>query len=123
MRQTTEQRAAHITLAALAKGYRVVKDLEGWPVVPGKYGRLEHDGHALTAYTDRPRLHARLLATPGVVRHQRGDTELRVVLAEGAVPAVARLFRSSRRRTLSTTQAHNLGVNTAYRATSAAAGA
>jgi hypothetical protein len=119
---TTEQRNARGALSHLATGYRVVPDLEEWPHVPGRYGRLEYDGQALTAYTDRPRLDARLLAIPGVTRHQRGDTELRVLLIEDALPAVASLFRSRRPRALSSEQAQKLGAKTAYRATSGAAG-
>jgi hypothetical protein len=46
--------------------YRVTRDAEGWPVIPGRYGRLEwHDGTALAVYTDRPRVFACLWAVPG----------------------------------------------------------
>jgi hypothetical protein len=58
--------------------FRVFRDTEGWPVMPGKLGRLEwHDGRALAVYTDRPRLFARLWALPGVRRWQVGDQEVR----------------------------------------------
>jgi hypothetical protein len=116
---TTGQREARQGLRLMAPGHRVTSDSEGWPIVSGRYGRLEYDAYALTAYTDRRRLHARLLAIPGITRNQRGDTELRVVLTEQAVPAVTKLFRSRRRgRVLSTEQAKKLGATTAYRATS-----
>ena len=39
---TQEQMAAAKELATAAQAYRVVADAEGWPVSPGRYGRLEH---------------------------------------------------------------------------------
>jgi hypothetical protein len=99
MRHTADQLTARTSLAAVAGPYRVLDDIEGWPVIPGRYGRIEHDGPRLAAYTNRPRLHALLLAVPGVVRHQRGDFELRAWITEAAVPAVARLLMARRRRT------------------------
>ncbi len=51
---------------------------EGWPVIPGRYGRLEwHDGETVAVYSDRPRLCARLWAVPGIHRWQVGDQEAR----------------------------------------------
>jgi hypothetical protein len=41
MRQTNEQRAATERLRALAGGYRVKQDAEGWPMIPGRLGRIE----------------------------------------------------------------------------------
>jgi hypothetical protein len=75
MRQTNEQRAATERLRALAGGYRVKQDAEGWPMIPGRLGRIEWhcDGvhchgcpmlgrPVLAVYTDRRRVHSRLLA-------------------------------------------------------------
>jgi hypothetical protein len=107
-RQTADQRIATAGLAALAPGHRILRDLEGWPVIPGRYGQIEFDGVALAAYTDRPRLHARLLAVPGVTRRQQGDYELRVAVTQAALPAVARLLKSARRRRVAPGSAANL---------------
>ena len=41
MRQTNEQRAATERLRALAGGHRVKQDAEGWPMIPGRLGRIE----------------------------------------------------------------------------------
>jgi len=99
MRQTREQQAAADALRRLAAKYKTSTDIEGWPIVPGRLGQLEHDGFRLAVYTDRRRLHARLLAIPGVTRHQRGDDELRAWVDPGALPAVAKLIKARRRRT------------------------
>ena len=105
--RTDEQMAAARELATAAEGYRVVADAEGWPVSLGRYGRLEHlgalPGHApqLAAFTTSRRIWRRLLALDGVVRHQTGDAEFRVLVAHAAVPAVATLLRCRRRRVLS----------------------
>jgi hypothetical protein len=95
-----EQLTAAKELSAAALGYRVIADAEGWPISPGKYGRLEHLGAGqLAAFTDRRLIRSKLLAAPGATRHQLGDTELRVLLSPPAVPAVARLLRCRRKRT------------------------
>ncbi len=86
---------------SLAAGrYRVARDQEG-PIIPGRLGRIEwHDpeGRELAVYTDRPRLFARLLAVPGIRRHQTGDQELRALFPVAALPQVARLIKARRRR-------------------------
>ena len=106
MSRTIEQLTAAKELSAAAQGYRVIADAEGWPISPGKYGRLEHLGAAprepggqLAAFTDRRLIRSRLLALDGVTRHQGGDDELRVLLAPRALPAVAKLLRCHRKRT------------------------
>jgi hypothetical protein len=66
--------------------YRGAQDAEGWPVIPGRYGRLEyHDETALAVYSTRPRVFARLWAVAGVRRWQVGDQEVRG-LVRGLVP-------------------------------------
>jgi hypothetical protein len=86
------------TLAAPYR-LRVVRDAEGWPVIPGKLGRVEwHDGRDLAVYTDRVRLFARLWGVPGVRRWQVGDQEVRGVFSPEALPAVAALIQARRRR-------------------------
>jgi hypothetical protein len=37
--------------------FRVIRDPEGWPVIPRKRGRIEwHDERAVAVYSDRSRL-------------------------------------------------------------------
>src|SRR5262245_12221970 len=90
-------------MAALAHPhrFRVKPDAEGWPVIPGKLGRLEwHDGMLLAVYSDRPRLFARLWALPGVRRWQVGDQEVRGLVPLDRLPAVASLIQARRRRNI-----------------------
>ena len=78
---------------------RVIRDGEGWPVIPGRLGQIEyHDGRELAVYTDRPRMIGRLWAVPGVRRWQVGDQEARGLFPVVALPAVAGLIRARRRR-------------------------
>jgi hypothetical protein len=103
--------------------YRVVLDAEGWPLIPGKLGRLEwHDGTALAVYTGRPRLFARLWAVPGVRRWQVGDQEARGLVLLERLPEVASLIQARRRRSgrpLTSEQALKLRARARIRATSA----
>lgn len=79
--------------------FRVCRDAEGWPVIPGRFGRIEwHDEACLAVYTDRPRLVPRLWAIPGIQRWQVGDQEARGLFPPEALPAVAALIRARRRR-------------------------
>ena len=118
---TADQRAAFDRLRALAmaRRHRVIADAEGWPVIPGRLGRIEDngDGRLCAVYTDRPRLFAKLWAIPGVRRWQTGDTEMRAVFPHEALPAVATVIRARTRRRLSAAAARNLGAGTAYRFT------
>jgi hypothetical protein len=97
---TSEQRTAARALRNLAgTAYRVDHDAEGWPLIPGRLGQIEHhDGTDLAVYTDRRRMHAKLLALPGVQRHQRGDDELRALFPPDALPLVAKAIRARRKR-------------------------
>jgi hypothetical protein len=100
MSRTTEQLSAVKELSSTASGYRVIEDEDGWPISPGRHWRLEHLGAGqLAAFTEGRQIRARLLAIPGVTRHQVGDTELRVLLTPSSVLAVARLLRCHRKRT------------------------
>ena len=101
--------------------FRVIRDAEGWPLIPGKFGRLEwHDGDTLAVYTDRPRLFARLWAVPEVRRWQVGDQDARGLLPMEALLAVATLLQARRRRALSPEAARKLSGLPTVRATSAA---
>jgi len=99
--------------------FRVQLDIEGFPVISGRYGQIEwFDGEDLAVYTNRPRLFARLWAIPGVRRHQTGNTEMRAVFPPQALEQVAGLIKSRRRRALSPEEARRLGADTAYSSTS-----
>lgn len=97
---TTEQADAfaHVRALAATARLRVRPDAEGWPVIPGRLGQIEyHDGRDLAAFTDRPRLHAKLWAIPGVRRHQTGDQEMRALFPPEALDQVAGVIRARRR--------------------------
>jgi hypothetical protein len=97
---TTEQAEAFDQLRTLAAAprLRVRPDDEGWPIIPGRLGQVEyHDGRDLAVFTDRPRVHAKLWAIPGVRRHQTGDREMRALLPPEALEQVAAVIRARRR--------------------------
>ena len=86
------QRPLFAQLCRLARSsrYRVSKDVEGFPIMPGRYGRIEwFDGRNLAVYCDRPRLFAKIWAIPGVRRHQTGDTEMRAMFPPEALEQIA----------------------------------
>ena len=100
---TDEQAGAWKQLRGLATPLRlkVVEDAEGYPVVRGRVGDIEWfhaEGVFLAAYTagSRHRL-GTILSLPGVIRHQGGDTEARVLFAVAALPHVAEVLRARRR--------------------------
>lgn len=83
MTLTTEQREEwtwfQAQVAAAHPRARVVPDSEGWPIVPGSLGRVETalDRTLLAVFTTR-RVVGKLLAIPGMQRHQMGDAEVRL---------------------------------------------
>lgn len=84
---------------AAAARLRVLRDAEGWPVIPGRLGRIEWQSPTeLAVFTDRPSMHRRLWAIPGVRRWQVGDKEVRGLFPPEVLPAVAALIRARRRR-------------------------
>jgi hypothetical protein len=98
--RTAEQAAAFGQLRALAAPFRfrVVADLEGFPVIPGRLGHVEYyDGRELAVFTTRARLHAKLWAIPGVCRHQTGDQEMRALFPPEALDQAAGVIRARRR--------------------------
>jgi hypothetical protein len=110
-RLTSEQQRAVTQLRALAVPcrFRVVLDPEGFPIIPGRYGRIEWycDGVscsscalpwqlALAVHTEHPRLFRKLWAIPGIVRHQTGDSEMRAVFAVELLERVATVIRAKR---------------------------
>ena len=95
---SAEQRAALTIFRGLVDPrLRVTADAEGWPVVPGRYGRIEwHTADTLAAFTDRPRIARRLR---GVTRpHQVGSEEFRGLFAPAALAQVAALLGARKRR-------------------------
>jgi hypothetical protein len=81
------------------------------PIIPGTYGRIEHyDGTALAVFTDRRRLHARVLAVASTEARQRGDDELRAVFSASALSGVAAVVKSRRKYRPSTAQLRNLAL-------------
>jgi hypothetical protein len=110
---TDEQSAAMHQLRALARPgrYRVREDGEGFPIIPGRLGRIEWycDGQschgcpmpgerALAVWSDRPRLFVKLGTIPGVRRWQTGDQEIRAVFPVEALDEVAGVIRARRKR-------------------------
>jgi hypothetical protein len=87
------QFTATITTALGARA-RLKLDAEGWPMVPGKYGRIEWrgpepDGTArVFAYTDRPKMIAKLRAVPRAHPAQIGDQEAVFSVAATDVTAI-----------------------------------
>jgi hypothetical protein len=54
MRRTSDQQAAIAALRAQARPYRVTLDAEGWPMIAGRHGQIEHHDEAtLAAVLDR----------------------------------------------------------------------
>ena len=118
--QLTAQQRATEQLRALAKPYRfrVQSDVEGFPIITGRYGQIEwFDGRDLAVYTNRPRLFARLWAISGVRRHQTGDAAMRATFAPEALEEVATVIQARQKRTQ--TSPRSLG-NLRSRATSQA---
>ena len=110
---TNEQRESRNNLKALGR-YRIEYASDGWPYIPGAYGRLEWDC-GFTVYTDHRLMISRLLAISGVKKHQTGDGEARMTLRPDAIPPVLALIKARKRR--SPEAAAHLGAH-AYRASS-----
>ncbi len=122
MKRTIEQDAAFVQLRSFAEPFRfrVRPDEEGFPIIPGRYGRIEwHSESELAIYSDHPRLFQKLWTTPGVRGHQTGDEEMRALFPPEALEQVAVVIRARRRRQLASDTARKLGSATAYKCTSA----
>ena len=132
-RQLSESQRAVQQLRALAEPYRfrVRADAEGFPVIPGRYGRIEWhcDGvhchscplpgqAALAVYTERPRLFSKIWSIPGVRRRQTGDSEMRAVFPSEALEQVARVIRAHRKPGIGSEVAKKIGSRTAFGGTS-----
>src|SRR5436309_5871604 len=132
-RKLSESQRALERLRALAAPhrFRVRADAEGFPVIPGRYGRIEWqcDGvncHAcplpgqlaLAVYTDRPRFFLKIWSIPGVRRYQTGDSEMRAVFPVEALEQVARVIRAHRKPGIGSEVAKKIGARTAFGGTS-----
>jgi hypothetical protein len=113
-RMTNEQREAQEQLLTLGR-YRIKSGSDGWPFIPGEYGRVEWDC-GFQVFTDRRRLIPKLLAIPGVSRYQMGDTETTMLLRPDAIKPVLDLIQAKRRRAADSAQ--HLASH-AYRGTTA----
>jgi hypothetical protein len=70
--------------------------------MPCKYGFISVWGEdTLAAYTDRPKMIAKLIAVPGVTVRQRGDAECRVTFPPDRLDTVAELLQARRKRQVS----------------------
>jgi len=99
--------------------FRVRVDAEGFPIIPGRYGRIEwFNGSDLAVYTNRPRLFEKAWAMPGVRRHQTGDTEMRAVFPPEALEQIARVVKARRNRSLSSDEARRRGFKPTHGTTS-----
>jgi hypothetical protein len=106
--QKAEQAWFRAQVAVVNPRARVVRDSEGWPFVPGSVGCVETalDRTLRAVFTSR-RVVDRLLAIPGVRRHQMGDTEARMLFPAddpACLRAVLSVIRPRVRRVLSVEQ-------------------
>src|SRR4029453_6400361 len=110
---TGEQRSAFKTFRSVVAPLRlrVRADAEGFPIAPGRYGRLKwQDAGQVAIYSQTMRMLAKLLRIQGVRRHQVGDREFRLLLPvdnvhdRAELGAIVRLLRIRIRRRLSERQ-------------------
>jgi hypothetical protein len=77
--------------------FRVSSDVEGFPLIPGRDGRVEwFNERDLAVYSNHTRLFAKIWAIPGVRRHQTGDHEMRATFPPEALTQVAGVIRAKR---------------------------
>ena len=113
MTRTNEQREYRAVLregleAAGLDRVRVVDDVEGFSMVPGRYGQVEYYGaewgtgeRRYRVYTAARRKISELMAIPGVRMQQRGDDEARMWFPVGdaeCLRAVCGVIRARVRR-------------------------
>ena len=117
-RANAEQADAFVQLRAWAGPLRlrVVPDMEGFPIVPGRHGRIEWTGGPLLAvYSDHPRVFSKLLAVVGVKGYQVGDIEIRLLFPPEVLANVASLIHAHRKPGLSSAEARRVGLKTAFK--------
>ncbi len=121
--RTSEQKAAFSQLRTIAAPhrFRVRADGEGFPVIPGRYGRIEwagDGGEQLAVHCTRPKLFKKLRAIPGVSRRQTGDKEMRATFPTEVLEQVAQVIKASRQGGFTSAKAKKVGARTAYTGTS-----
>jgi hypothetical protein len=121
--RTSEQREAFSQIRAIAAPhrFRVRPDAEGFPVIPGRYGRIEwagDGGEQLAVHCTRPKLFKKLRAIPGIRRYQTGDQEMRATFPPEALEQVAQVIKASRKGGFTPAKAKKVGARTAFGGTS-----
>ena len=85
-------------------GFQLRQDDEGTPFVPGRHGRIEWHSfynETLAIYSDRKLIKGKLIRDPRCTVWQRGDWEVRVLVAREDVVEVAKIIRPYRKRYIS----------------------
>jgi hypothetical protein len=107
-----ERRNARAAYARLVGPWRlrVESDAEGFSRTRCLYGWIEYyDERRVAVYTEHPRIAKRLLGIRGVLPHQMGDVERRVLIVPRvALAAVVRIMRAHRRQQVSAKSLDNL---------------
>ncbi len=104
LRKTPKQGVIFKRFTELVWPFRVLADLEGFPYIPGKLGRIEfHDREKdeLAVYTESSHTRMRLIKIPGIIRHQMGSDEFRFRFSLSVLPKVADVIRARKRRLMS----------------------
>ena len=94
--------------------FRLREDDEGTPFVLGRYGRIEWhswDNETLAIYSDRKLIKGKLIRDPRCTVWQRGDWEVRVLVAREDVVEVAKIIRPYRKRKISPKRCEQLLQN------------
>jgi len=104
---TLRSRPDLVDLRPSTEGWRVRRDSEGLPVIPGRRGSVSaHDQDTLCVHVRGRRLLLRLLRQlpDGWRRHQVGDDEANLLVPAGDVDRACRVVRAYRRPRLSKEQ-------------------
>lgn len=120
-RLTAETRTCYERLRALAAPLRlrISYDDEGWPFIPGKYGRIEcvdAERQSLAVCCARPRAFRRLRAIHDLYPDQQGDREMHAIFPAERFDEVVRVIRAYRKPGLTSEQARAIGSRTRFRA-------
>jgi len=85
-------------------GFRLRKDDEGTPYVPGKHGEIEwhsFNNETVAIYSNKSIAKGRLIRHPKCRIWQRGDDEVRVLVRREDILEVAKIIRPYRKRHIS----------------------
>ena len=95
-------------------GFRLRKDDEGTPYVPGKHGKIEwhsFNNETLAIYSNKSIAKGRLIRHQKCRVWQRADWEVRVLVAREDVVEVAKIIRPYRKRKISAERREQLLKN------------